>query len=151
MVPRRWAGSLAVIPGIFLALLPRGSCPACLAAYSSLLSALGVGALYQARLVAPLTLLFLGSGVAGTAWSSRSHGRGEPFLVALAGAASVVVGRLAWDVGPLVYAGVAMLLAASVWNLWLRRRVSQPLVQVHSVLSGKREKPDHSASVRLGV
>lgn len=134
-----WAGSLAVVPGILLALLPRGTCPACLAAYSSLLSALGVGALYQARLVAPLTLALLGLGLVGIAWSARSHRRRGPFVAALAGSGSVVAGRFLWDVDALVYLAVVLLVAASVWNLWLRRRGSRPLVQIGGV-SGRREQ-----------
>ena len=134
-----WTGSLAPVPGILLALLPRGTCPACLAAYSGLLSALGVGALYQARLVAPLTLAFLGVGLVGIGWSGRSHGRRGPFIATLAGSAGVVAGRFLWDVRLLVYLAVVLLVAASVWNLWLRRRGSRPLVQIGSV-SGRREQ-----------
>jgi hypothetical protein len=134
--PSGWAGSLAVVPGILFALLPRGTCPVCLAAYSSLLSALGVGALYQARLVAPLTLAFLGVGVIGTAWSSRHHRRWGPLVTTLAGSAAVVAGRFLWDLPALVYLGVAFLIAASVWNLRLRHRVSQPLVQIGGIPEG---------------
>lgn len=134
-----WAGSLAVVPGLLLALLPRGTCPACLAAYSGLLSALGVGALYQARLVAPLTLAFLGLGLVGIAWSARSHGRRGPFVATLAGSAGVVAGRFLWDMSVLVYLAVVLLVAASVWNLWLRRRVSHPLVQIGGVSGGREQ------------
>lgn len=131
-----WSGSLAAVPGILFALLPRGTCPACLAAYSSLLLGIGVGALYEARLVAPLTLAFLVVGVLGVGWSGRSHRRRGPLLVTLAGSALVVAGRFAWELTALVYAGAAALAAGSLWNLWLKRPVPQPLVRIERTTGG---------------
>lgn len=132
---RGWASSIAVTPSLLLALLPRVACPACLAAYGSLLSALGVGALYRGRLVEPLIVGFLLLGVIGIAWSSRRHGRRGPLALTLAGSAAVIAGRLISNTSVLVYAGVVMLAAASLWNLWCRPRRS-PLVQIEGPAQG---------------
>jgi hypothetical protein len=114
-------GSLALVAGGLVALLPRGACPACVAAYGGFLSALGVGATARGRVLAPLTVALLLGGVAGVAFSARRHGRRGPLWATVAGSAAVLAGRFAWNVPRLVYAGAALLLLAAAWNLRLRR------------------------------
>lgn len=45
------------------------------------------------------------------------------------GSAAIAGGRLIWDVSPLVYGGGMALVAASLWNLWLKRRRPVTLVR----------------------
>lgn len=118
---RSFLQSLAVVPATVLALLPSFTCPACLAAYGGLLSAIGLGFLQDERVLAPLIAVFLALGLVSVGWSSRSHGRRGPFLLTLAGSVAVVAGRLVWSIPGALYGGVALLIAASVWNLWLKR------------------------------
>ncbi len=119
---RGWASSVAVTPSLLLALLPRVACPACLAAYGSLVSTLGVGALYRARLVEPLIVGFLLLGVVGIAWSSRQHGSRGPLALTVAGSAAVIGSRLIWNTSAIAHVGVVMVAVASLWNLWCRSR-----------------------------
>ena len=126
-----WASSVSLTPSLLFAILPRLACPACLAGYSSLLSALGVGVLYRARLVEPLIVGFLLLGVIGMGWSSRRHGRRGPLALTVAGSAVVIASRLIWNNSFIVYAGVVMLAAASLWNL-LRMSRRSPLVQIEA-------------------
>lgn len=127
---RSWIRSLAVLPGALLALLPSATCPMCLAAYAGVLSAVGLGFLFNERVLAPLIVIFLAIGIFSVAWSTRSRRRREPLLGTLLGSAAVVAGRLIWHVPALVYSGVALLLAASLFNLWLKRPRREPLIPI---------------------
>jgi glutaredoxin len=113
-------GALAAVPGGLLSLLPAAHCPACLGAYGALLSSLGVGFLLKQRVLAPLIALALVAGVVTVAWSGRTHGRRGPLLLTIAGSAAIACARLLWNVPPLVYGGGLVLVAASLWNLWLK-------------------------------
>lgn len=128
--PRNWFRSLVMIPGAVLPLVPSVTCPACLAAYAGVFSALGLGFLHNERVLAPLIVLFLAVGIFSVAWSTRSHRRLGPLVVTLLGSAAIVLGRLTGHVHILLYGGVALLIAASLWNLWLKRPRRDPLVEI---------------------
>jgi len=53
--------------------------------------------------------------------STRSHRNPWPLVVTVSGSLAVLAGRLVWDLPVVLYAGVAALLAASIYNLWLKR------------------------------
>jgi mercuric ion transport protein len=125
-----WLGSLAAVPGAFVALLPAATCPACLGAYFGVLSAVGLGFLLTNRLLVPVIVSFLVVGIASIAWSTRSHRRLGPLIATLAGSGALVAGRLIWRVPAMLYGGFALLVGASLWNLWLKRRRLEPLIQL---------------------
>ena len=127
---RSWARSLLLLPGALLPLLPSATCPVCISAYVGVLSAVGLGFLINERVLVPLIAFFLAINIVSVAWSTRSHRRREPLLGTLLGSAAVVVGRLMWHVHLLVYSGVVLLLAASLFNLWLRRPRQERLIQI---------------------
>lgn len=128
--PRRGLRSLALVPGALLALLPSATCPACIAAYAGVLSAVGVGFLFDEQVLAPLIVGFLVVGLATVAWSTRSHRRPGPLLVTTVGSAAVVAGRLVWSLPAVTYVGAALLVGASIWNLWHKRPRPAALVQL---------------------
>lgn len=82
------------------------------------------------RVLAPLIGVALVVSVVAIAWSTKSHRNPRPLILTLVGVALVAAGRLVWSIPFLLYAGSVALLAASVWNLWLKRRKPQPLVRV---------------------
>ncbi len=128
---RDWIRALVALPGAVLPLLPSVTCPACAVAYAGVLSSLGMGFLLSERVLAPIIVSFLAIGVASVAWSTRSHRRLGPLVATTLGATTVVAGRLVWRVPPLLYAGIILLMAASLWNLWLQRPRRSQLVQLH--------------------
>lgn len=132
---RSWIKSVLVIPGAVLPLLPAATCPACIAAYAGVVSALGLGFLVNERVMVPLILFFLGLSVATVGWAWRTHRHIGPFAATLAGAAGVVLGRIALHVPVFVYAGVALLIAGTAWNLWFKRPRPVPLVKLGSTRS----------------
>lgn len=126
----RWVGSLALLPGSLLALLPAAKCPICIAAYAGVLSSVGLGFLHNNRVLAPFIGVFLTVNLISVAWSTRSQKRPGPLLVTVLGSAAVVGGRLIWSVPAVLYGGVALLVGASLWNLWLKRPRPEPPIQL---------------------
>jgi len=113
--------SLAAVPAALVALLPAAACPACLPAYAGVLSAVGLGFLFNDRILSPLIAVFLAVGIASVGWSTRSHRRVGPLVASLVGTAAIVAGRLIWSVPVVLYGGAAVLIGASIWNVWLKR------------------------------
>jgi hypothetical protein len=116
-----WKRSLALLPGIGVSMLPKLVCPMCWPAYAGLLSALGLGFLISAKYLLPLTFAFLAITTAALGFrASRRHGYG-PLWLGLIAAAVILVGKFYFDAVQSTYAGVGLLIAASVWNSWPRR------------------------------
>jgi hypothetical protein len=115
---RSW---LAVMPAVGVAMLPKLACPACWPAYAGLLSSIGLGFLTKTAYLLPLTVAFLIVAVEAIGFRARNrHGFG-PFLIGLAAALVVVVGKFQFESDPAMYTGIALLIAASVWNTWPKR------------------------------
>lgn len=116
--PTRLASSVATLPGILMAALPVVGCASCWPAYAGVLSALGVPFLLDMRWLLPLTLGGLALAVAGLAFRARRRRGLGPLVVGLVAAAAIVVGKFLLAVDVVFYAGVALLITASVWNGW---------------------------------
>lgn len=109
---------LAVLPAIGFAMLPKLACPACWPVYAGLLSSVGLGFLTQTAYLFPFTVVFLIVAVGALGFRARSrHGFG-PFVTGLAAALIVIIGKFQFDSDPTMYAGLALLIGASVWNTW---------------------------------
>ena len=116
----RWRSSLAVLPAIGAALLPKVACPECWPAYGGLLSALGLGFLLDAAWLLPLTAAFLVVALGALAFRARTRHGYLPLCLGGAAAAIVLVGKFAFDSEAAMYAGIGLLVAASIWNSWPR-------------------------------
>ncbi len=123
---RTWAG----VPGVLVAVLPKATCPVCVAAYAGAASALGLGFLLTDRILNPLILVSVAISVGSVGWNSWQLNQPVPLLVAMIGAVGVILGRMVLSVPAAVYGGVVLMLAASLWTLWSRRTRSSALVQV---------------------
>jgi len=121
---------LTAVPGAVLPLLPSATCPGCVAAYAGVASAVGLGFLLTERVLAPLIAVFLAINVLGLAWSTRGHRRTGPLALTAVASAAVVSGRFLWGAETLVYSGASLLVAASLWNLWVKRAGVAPFVRI---------------------
>jgi mercuric ion transport protein len=122
-----WKRSLAVLPGIGVSLLPKLVCPMCWPAYTGLISALGLGFLISTKYLLPLTVACLAIAAAALGFrASRRHGYG-PFWLGLVAAAVILTGKFYFDAAQAAYAGVGLLIAASVWSSWPRRATTTPV------------------------
>ncbi len=113
---------IATLPGIGAAALPKLTCPACWPAYSGLLSSMGLGFINYTPYLLPLTTAFLFLSLIALGWrASRRRGYG-PLFVGIAASVMLLVGKFAFDSDAAMYAGMAVLVAASLWNAWPRAR-----------------------------
>jgi hypothetical protein len=118
MTARRVA---AVLPGIGASLLPKLTCPLCWPAYAGVLTSLGLGFLISARYMLMLTAGFLLVSVGALAFGARQRRGYGPVLGGVISACLVLTGKFYLESSATIYAGIALLLAASVWNIWPKR------------------------------
>lgn len=114
---RAW---LAVIPAVGVSLLPKLACPACWPAYAGLLSAVGLGFLTDTAYLLPLTALFLVIAVGALGLGAGRRRGYAPFALGLLAAVVVLTGKFIFNSNPAMYAGIALLIGASLWNSWPR-------------------------------
>ena len=101
-----WRSSLAMLPGLATAILPKLACPACWPAYAGLMSALGLGFLIQSRHLLLVTGVFLVVAVAALGFRIRMRRAYGPFLTGGLGAVIVIIGKFVLESGPVTYLGV---------------------------------------------
>lgn len=116
-----WRAWVAVVPAVGVSLLPNLACPACWPAYAGLLSAVGLGFLTDTAYLLPLTVVFLVIAVGALGFRANQRRGYAPFVLGVAAAMSVVIGKFAFDFEIAMYGGIGLLVAASFWNSWPRR------------------------------
>ena len=115
-----WKLSLAMLPGIGAALLPKVACPACWPAYAGFLSSVGLGFLVDTTYLLPLTVLFLCIALFALGFRARRRRGYGPLGVGLIAAVIVLLGKFGFESDPAMYGGLGLLVAASLWNSWPR-------------------------------
>lgn len=114
---RPWKPTLLAVPAILASLIPSMHCPLCLTAYTALLSTFGLGVLMSSTYLLPLTVAMLAVAVAALGFEAAKRGSWSPFALSLLGSAVIVAGKFLFASQAATYSGVALLLAASIWNL----------------------------------
>jgi len=122
--PSGWRSSLATVPGIAFAFLPKLACPACWPAYAGLLGSLGLGFLLDPAYLFPLTAAFLVLAIGALAFRAPSRRGYGSFGAGLAAAVMVLVGKFVFESDVAMYGGIGLLIGASVWNAWPKRKDS---------------------------
>ena len=120
MTSRTWKRTGFGIPAIGVSALPKVICPVCSPAYTALVSSLGVGFLASTRYLLPLTAILLALALASLFTGMSRRGR-RPFWIGTAAATFILVGKFAFESAAVMYAGVGLLVIASVWNAIPRR------------------------------
>ncbi len=126
----RWG---ILFPNALLLGLSKFSCPLCVGPYSSVLASLGGGVLATRAGLAGVTMVLLLLSVTGMAWSAHHHQHYGPLWLTLIGSGVIIAERMFWTVPALLYSGVAVVTAASVWNLIIARRRPQVLVPIDAI------------------
>lgn len=133
-----WRSSLATLPGVAVAVLPKLACPACWPAYAGLLSSVGLGFLITTTYLFPLTAAFLILAVGALAFRAQTRREFGPCAAGLVGATLVLVGKFAFDSNVVMYSGIGLLVAASVWNAWPKSNSNAgPLTAMRSARAGR--------------
>lgn len=113
-----WTGIFATLPGVGAAILPVGMCPACWPAYAGLLGSIGLGVLLETAYLLPLTVVFLSLALFALWYRARARRGYLPLVVGSTGSVMIIVFKFLVVFGPLFYAGLGLLIAASIWNSW---------------------------------
>src|SRR5260370_3672476 len=86
----------------------------------------GVGFVISEKYLLSVPVAFLAiSSLAVGFRASRRHGYG-PFWMGVAAAAVILTGKFYFDAAQATYAGIGLLVAASIWNSWPRRALTTP-------------------------
>jgi mercuric ion transport protein len=121
-VPNRtWKETALAVPGVGVSMLPKVICPICSPAYAAVLSSLGLGFLVSTTYLLPVTVALLAVAVGALAFRASSRRGLRPFWMGMIAASSVVAGKFWVDSATMTYAGVGLLVFASVWNVIPRR------------------------------
>lgn len=97
-----------------------GACCLGFAPFLAGLSAIGAGFLINDLILIPLFVVFLGITLWGLWTSRKKHGHPGPFFFGTAAALTAFAAL--WFFVPLSYAGLATLVATSVWDIVLLRQ-----------------------------
>lgn len=119
---RRYRRVLSVFPTIGAVLIPGISCPACWPAYAALLSSIGVGFVNYTPYLFLLTLLCLAVALISLGFRARRRRSFGPFALGSAAALVIVISKFVLDWKAATFAGLILLVAASIWNLWPRKK-----------------------------
>lgn len=117
--------TISLLPAIGTALMPKLVCPACWPAYTGILSALGLGFVNYSPFLLPLTALFLVAVLVTLAWRAKTRRGYAPLAMGVVAAVIVLVGKFHFESDPATYAGIALLVGASLWNAWPRRNQTE--------------------------
>ena len=118
----RWRSMAAAAPAVGAALLPKLTCPACWPAYAGLLGALGLGFFDYTPFLFPLTLAFLVLAVSSLGYRARRRRGYRPLDAGIGAATVLLIGRFVFASDGAMYGGMALLIGASAWNSWPRRK-----------------------------
>jgi hypothetical protein len=135
--------SLPALPAIGLALLPKLTCAACWPAYAGLLSAFGIGFFDYTPYLLPLTAVFLVLTLVALGYRARDRRGFAPLALGIVAAMIVLIGKFQLDSDVALYAGVVLLVGASLWNAWPRAaRGSCPACVPDDSRSINEHRPD---------
>jgi hypothetical protein len=113
----RWQRRGTLLGAVAVALLPK--CPACWSVYAGLSSVLGLSFVVRESYLLPLTAVALALSL-GALWLSPRRFSARrmllPWLLACAGALVTLAGKFVLESNLLLYGGLAVLLAASLWS-----------------------------------
>lgn len=91
---------------------------------------MGLTFLLQTAYLLPLTAVALLVAVAALGFRAAGRRGYCPFLAGIVAAILLIVGKFVWESVPLVYGGIALLVAASVWNAWPKKAAESDLIQL---------------------
>ena len=123
MANRTWKETALAVPGVGVSMLPKVICPVCSPAYAAVFSSLGLGFLVSTTYLLPVTVVFLAVAVCALAFRASSRRGLRPFWIGVIAAGSVLAGKFWLDSQTIAYAGVGLLVVASVWNVIPRRAI----------------------------
>lgn len=121
MIASIWKHTVLTVPGIGISLLPKLICPVCWPAYAGTASSMGLGFLIGTTYLLPMTAGLLAVSVGALGFRARQRRGYGPLWVGLLAAIVVLVGKFQLESTATTYAGISLLVVASIANSWPRR------------------------------
>lgn len=115
----KWPLGLTLVPTVAAAIMPK--CPLCL---MGMMSAVGLSYSMKAFWLLPLTLFFLFTAIAALAFQARRRRSYSTFLLGVMAAAIIISGKFYAENNLLIYSGVAILVATSLWSSLSKRKAA---------------------------
>jgi uncharacterized membrane protein len=117
MRPQWTEGAIGTSAAAF-ALVPKVICPFCVPALTALLSSVGLSyLLLTATYLLPMTAAVLSVAVGSLFVTTRTDSAFGPFWIGLAASIGILIGKFSLNSAAVMYGGVALLIAASVWSV----------------------------------
>ena len=104
-----------------VAALPVLTCPACWPLYAGILSAMGLGFVDYTPYLLPVTAVLLILSLFPLVWKAKQRRGYWPLLLGALSALTILGGKFYLETSWVFYAGIVLLLAASIWNLWPKK------------------------------
>ncbi|MEO8204972.1 MAG: MerC family mercury resistance protein [Chthoniobacterales bacterium] len=104
---------------VLVALFPK--CPLCWSAYASLLSTFGIVSFPYYDWILPMMIGLLVIQLFALGIMARNRRRYGPFILSVVGAGIILIGKLGIENAMLVYMGVSLVAASSLWNILTRK------------------------------
>lgn len=123
MPNRTWKETALAMPGVGVSMLPKVICPICSPAYAAVVSSVGLGFLGETTYLLPITVVFLAIAVGSLAFRASNRRGLRPFWIGVIAASGVVAGKFWLDSATITYAGVGLLVVASMRNVIPRRAI----------------------------
>lgn len=111
------------VPGVAVSMLPKVICPICSPAYAAVVSSVGLGFLVETTYLLPITVAFLAIAVGSLALRASNPRGLRPFWIGVIAAGGVVAGKFWLGATAITYAGIGLLIVASMWNVIPRRPI----------------------------
>lgn len=113
-----WQNVLSVLPSIFVAMLPKLTCPLCWPLYTGILSSFGIAFVNYTAYLLPLTIFFLLISLVTFGYKAKRRRGYYPLALGIVASLIIVVGKFGFNHDWALYAGVILLVIASLWNGW---------------------------------
>jgi hypothetical protein len=91
---------------------------------------MGSAVLISTDLLLPVTLIAVVVSVGTLGFRAKKRRGYAPMLLGVAAGCVMVSGRFVFASDALLYCGVGLLVAASIWNAWPKRRQSTEIVEL---------------------
>lgn len=115
---RGFGASLLTLPAIAVSLVPTFGCPLCWSGYAAILSSLGLGFLASSVYMLPVVTALLAIAVGALWYGARKRRSYSALALSSLGAAVILAGNFALGLAAATYAGVALLIGASILNVF---------------------------------
>lgn len=101
---------------------------------------MGLAFLLQTVYLLPLTVLALAAVLGALGFRARRRRGYGPLVLGLVAATLLLVGKFAVEVDVATFAGVALLIVASVWNSWPTKAAESDPIQITNPCEGSQNQ-----------